>query len=491
MIEMKTVNQIMDKIGDRPFALISINGPKRTGKSFALNYFVRYLTSNGHEDWFDGPIDASFHWRSGAERNTVGINIWSEPFIITDANGREVALLLMDTQGQFDDVSTMSENATIFAISTLLSSVLIFNIMRDFGEDILQFLQFFSGFALMVASQADEDIDAEAFQKLIFLLRDFPHPEYEYGFYDDRTTPSGQLVNFKKERLDTKVDQPEEVKFTHRQVLSSFSEVGVYAMPDPGSDLKRKDQTSTLDNDFKIHMKAFVELLLAKDNIVTKKVGGIEVTGTQFKKYIQGWSKLFGGGDLPEIKNVFMTAAETQNMIAVSAAHKDYNDRMKKFLNSNPDGVGLDNFGQEHSAAVIQALKVFKGMRKLGGKELEGKYSEEILAELEKRGEQHNVWNANLLRLSEMKKEQKREMEEMKKAIEAKGASDEEKVLLMEKLLAEQKLMREKAEEEAKAQRRTTQDITGNTILLKLVEVSPELVKTVSKTYLKSKSKDT
>jgi atlastin len=58
-----------------------------------------------------------------------------------------VAVLLMDTQGSFDQETTFENHAVIFAVSALLSSVLIFNVQRDLGEDTLQFLQYFTNYA--------------------------------------------------------------------------------------------------------------------------------------------------------------------------------------------------------------------------------------------------------------------------------------------------------------------------------------------------------
>ena len=64
-----------------------------------------------------------FSWRGGSDRDTSGIIMWSEPFILTDRNGEEIVVLLMDTQGAFDPSSTVKDCATIFALSTMISSI--------------------------------------------------------------------------------------------------------------------------------------------------------------------------------------------------------------------------------------------------------------------------------------------------------------------------------------------------------------------------------
>lgn len=47
----------------------------------------------------------------------------------------------MDTQGTFDSESTVRDNATVFALSTLLSSVQVYNLSQNIEEDDLQHLQ--------------------------------------------------------------------------------------------------------------------------------------------------------------------------------------------------------------------------------------------------------------------------------------------------------------------------------------------------------------
>lgn len=63
----------------------------------------------------------SFAWRGGVERMTTGIWIWSEPFVRRTEDGKDVAVLLVDTQGMFDNETSMGLTACIFAVSTLVS----------------------------------------------------------------------------------------------------------------------------------------------------------------------------------------------------------------------------------------------------------------------------------------------------------------------------------------------------------------------------------
>ena len=73
-----------------------------------MDFFLRYLSLDGCDGWIgDNKADSSkplegFHWRGGAERDTTGILIWSEVFTTKTKQGKELAIILMDTQGAFD-----------------------------------------------------------------------------------------------------------------------------------------------------------------------------------------------------------------------------------------------------------------------------------------------------------------------------------------------------------------------------------------------------
>lgn len=86
--------------------LFKISGAFRRGKSFMLDFLLRFLNQNGSEDWLgeeqnDVPL-TGFHWRGGADRDTTGILMWSKVFEVKLPCGKDVAVVLMDTQGAFD-----------------------------------------------------------------------------------------------------------------------------------------------------------------------------------------------------------------------------------------------------------------------------------------------------------------------------------------------------------------------------------------------------
>jgi atlastin len=335
-LDLKAIRSVLDKVGDKRVAIYSINGPLRNGKSFILGFFLKYLNSKGVGDWVNDELESTFTFRGGSKRETTGIFMWSEPFIIKK-DGHEVAVLLMDTQGSFDNQTTMQENAIVFALSTLLSSLIMFNIKEKVSEETLQFLRYFAGFARL----ADKDNNDEPFQKLIFLIRDFQMTDYEYGYYDDKSSIDGK--NFKKDYLEVRKDQPKEVQDTHESILYTFDDVGCYLMPHPGAQVARHSNSdaSSFDPDFLEHLKNFIPLVFEPQNIIEKKIGGSYVTGNVLMSFVEKWAKIFKAKELPPSKSVFEATAELQNDMAKAAATDYYARKMKESISSG-DNPGLE-----------------------------------------------------------------------------------------------------------------------------------------------------
>jgi len=84
---------------------------------------------------------SGFAWRAGAERHTTGMLIWPEIYQHTLENGEKISIILIDTQGTFDDKTAVHDCVTIFALSLMISSVQIYNIFNNIQEDHLQHLQ--------------------------------------------------------------------------------------------------------------------------------------------------------------------------------------------------------------------------------------------------------------------------------------------------------------------------------------------------------------
>uniref|UniRef100_H2XNT9 GB1/RHD3-type G domain-containing protein n=2 Tax=Ciona intestinalis TaxID=7719 RepID=H2XNT9_CIOIN len=123
----------------------------RKGKSFMLNMLLHHLLKwnlNSRNPTGDEIIRNVFQCKGGNERVTIGINITDKPIILMNKVGEEVAVFLMDSEGLFDK----KQSATVFAISTLLSSLQIFNVSEQIQECDLQYLQMFTNYTKLSAA---------------------------------------------------------------------------------------------------------------------------------------------------------------------------------------------------------------------------------------------------------------------------------------------------------------------------------------------------
>ncbi|KAH7939851.1 hypothetical protein HPB52_018152 [Rhipicephalus sanguineus] len=212
-------------VKDKPVALVSIMGAFRQGKSFLMNFLMRYLRSHDKTNWMgdeDTPLEG-FSWSTGTERNTIGIHVWDEVFLVRTPTGGELAVLLMDTQGAFDSDTSADETANLFALSILTSSVQIYNISKNIQEDHLQHLQLVAEYCM----ETQESPTGSQFQKLVFLIRDWQYPDDNaYGAVGGRS----HLEQF----ISTSTQQHQDNKDLRKSLDSCFSSLDCFLMPHPG-----------------------------------------------------------------------------------------------------------------------------------------------------------------------------------------------------------------------------------------------------------------
>lgn len=224
--------------------------------------------------------------------------MWSEIFTHNFDNGDKVAIILLDTQGTFDHRASMRQCTTIFAMSTLLSSVQCYNVMQNIKEDDLQHLQLFTDYASLVQKQTK----SKPFQYLLFVVRDWPDPEIEYGW-------SQQIVD---ETLAETDEQTSSMHNLRKHIKNSFEEIGAFLMPHPGQQVVRSKnfngRISEIDSTFLHYMKILVSSLLAPENLVVKTINGEKVKAGDLIQYLTMYSEAFSGENLQEPTTLLMVS---------------------------------------------------------------------------------------------------------------------------------------------------------------------------------------
>jgi len=367
-----------DNIRDKPICIISVAGAFRKGKSFLLNFMLRYLKSGGKEDWLtsQGEELAGFHWRGGMERDTTGILMWEEIFLVETPDGREVAVALVDTQGSFDKNSTVRDCATIFALSLMTSSVLVYNLFNNIQEDDLQHLHYFTEYGRL----ALEGEDGHPFQKLQYLVRDWQFPyEYPYG------AAGGAEVLQKQIKVEEK--QHPELQALRKGLVSCFSDMSNFLLPHPGRNVATnphfKGDISKIDEEFLEHLQDLMKSLLHPRNLVVKAMGGKEVKAKELAQYYRSYMEIFKGNTMPEPKSMLEVTIEANNLVSLASAKELYMASMESLCGGDRPYLNEQVLDLEHGRILEAALVEFDSRKKLGGDEFSAKYREQLMEEMD------------------------------------------------------------------------------------------------------------
>ncbi|XP_040033874.1 atlastin-2 [Gasterosteus aculeatus] len=368
---------LQDHVKDLNVVVVSVAGAFRKGKSFLLDFMLRYMHRQG-ESWMGGDDEplTGFSWRGGCERETTGIQIWSEVFVVDKPDGSKVAVLLVDTQGAFDSQSTIKDCATVFALSTMTSSVQVYNLSQNIQEDDLQHLQLFTEYGRL----AMEEIYLKPFQSLMFLIRDWCYPyEHNYGLEGGN--------NFLEKRLQVKQNQHEELQNVRKHVHSCFSSIGCFLLPHPGLKVATNPyfdgRLKDINGDFKKALAKLVPLLLAPERLVEKEIGGNKVTCRDLLEYFKAYIKIYQGEELPHPKSMLQATAEANNLTAVAGAKDMYGKSMEQICGGDQPYIAPADLERCHEEFREHSVGHFRSVKKMGGEEFCQRYQSQLEAELD------------------------------------------------------------------------------------------------------------
>ncbi|XP_077138981.1 atlastin-2 isoform X2 [Ranitomeya variabilis] len=379
-LDEKALESILmqDHIQDLNVVVVSVAGAFRKGKSFLLDFMLRFMYSQNYTNWVGGSHEplTGFTWRGGCERETTGIQIWSEVFVIEKPDGTKIAVILMDTQGAFDSQSTIKDCATVFALSTMTSSVQVYNLSQNIQEDDLQHLQLFTEYGRL----AMEEIYKKPFQTLMFLIRDWSYPyEHPYGL------EGGKL--FLEKRLQVKQNQHEELQNVRKHIHSCFTNIGCFLLPHPGLKVATNPSFDgrlvDIDDEFKKELQNLVPLLLAPGNLVEKEISGSKVTCRDLLEYFKAYIKIYQGEELPHPKSMLQATAEANNLAAVAGAKDTYSKYMEQVCGGDKPYIAPADLERKHLDVKESCVKQFRSVKKMGGEDFCRRYQDQLEAEIE------------------------------------------------------------------------------------------------------------
>ncbi|XP_067011779.1 atlastin-like [Anabrus simplex] len=379
---------LQDNVQDAHVMLVSVAGTFRQGKSFLLNFFLRYLNSGGQSDWMgdeNGPLKG-FSWRGGMDRETSGILMWSQAFPRELPGGEKVVVLLMDTQGVFDTESTLKDDAIVFALSTMTSSFFIYNIQNNIQEDHLQHLQVFAEYGKLALEEGSH----KPFQKLLFLVRDWSYPyDADYG------SAGGKFLLERRMKISN--TQHPELQLLRKHISSCFQDISCFLLPHPGpkvaTDRSFSGKLSDIDWEFKEHLRVLVPLVLSVRNTTVKEIGGQKVKAKDLLHYFQSYMKALSGNEIPEPKTLFFATVEANNLAALSDAIDFYKKEMSKLCGGTRAFITPEQLNENHSRLKTAAVQQFVSAPKMGGAEYSKKYHAKLESDIDEMFQQYKLLN--------------------------------------------------------------------------------------------------
>ncbi|XP_070497491.1 atlastin-like isoform X2 [Chironomus tepperi] len=366
-------------VKNRKIVAFSIIGAYRKGKSFFLDYCLRYLYAhypsiNNPKNSLSNPTDwlgdeneplSGFSWRSGTDRDTTGIVMWNDVFLHTiERTGEKVAIVVMDTQGLFDNQTSPMDNSKIFALGTLISSIQVLNLSGLIQEDQLQYLQFATEFAKYAASN-NQGLGGKCFQNLMFLIRDWENPD---NYYYGKDGGHDYLQNY----LKINENQKEALKSVRKYIKESFDDLSCFLLPHPGTivtgvkkhkNLKYDGRHAGMDEDFKTELAVLIDNLLNPKNLVTKKVNHHTISSAEFHDYVQNLFTIFKSDQLPKAQTIYDSTVDGHLTNLVNLCLNDYKNLVNDDLETVTDAATINIL---HQKCKTQVMLNFIDTKKMG-----------------------------------------------------------------------------------------------------------------------------
>ncbi|ODM92948.1 Heat shock 70 kDa protein cognate 4, partial [Orchesella cincta] len=279
ILNKENLLKILGPAKDNPICILGIAGPPNNGKNWhwkpwkmmtriSVSPTLTILLTDFTGCSPNGTLKTKEHWA------------WHKPFII-DVAGKDIAVILLDSQGLDDDRMTPEEISSIFGLSFLYSSILLYNLTNDITAHDLKQLTTYYKLGKLFKETGEECTKEPPFQKISFLVRDWNSSKHSYGEVGGK-----ELL---KQKLKTN-------HITINDFSKCFRQVKCYLMPSIDQTALTQDQgfqgqTTGLNPEFVEHLNSYITGILKELFVIG--VLGNDVTAQEFSTYAIQFINLF------------------------------------------------------------------------------------------------------------------------------------------------------------------------------------------------------
>jgi hypothetical protein len=299
---------------DGNLAIVCVAGLYRTGKSYLLNRLL------GRQDGFEiGPTINSC---------TKGLWIWGEPIHLKD---RDLKVLLIDTEGLGSAFEDRNEtiDMEIFCLGVLLSSLFVYNSMKNLDESAIESLYLVINFAKRIqASFKDADSYMSNFPNFLWVLRDFA---LELIDSNGKKLTSTQYLENALKVIDSDDDESSKKNEIRKILKTFFKERDCYTLIRPINDEKKlrnidKLPVKELRPEFVLQMETLVSKIF---NMVRPKlVQGSFLNGKMYLNLVRMYIGSLNNNSLPDVKTSWKIVVDQQMDDIYDKSIRHYVDEM-------------------------------------------------------------------------------------------------------------------------------------------------------------------
>ncbi|XP_042392697.1 guanylate-binding protein 4-like [Zingiber officinale] len=313
-----------------PIASVVVIGPYRSGKSFLLNQLLSLSCDEGF---------GVGHMR---DTKTKGIWVWGTP-VEMDFDGRKISVLYVDTEG-FESVGKSNVyDDRIFALATIISSVLIYNLPETIREADISRLSF----AVEIAEEfygrvKGQDVAFEPAKLLWLIQRDFLQGKSVQEMVNEA------LQHVPNKSGNRNIDQVNQI----RESLKIMGDNNTaFSLPQPH--LQRTKLCDLKDNELdQLYVKKREQLKQLVASIIRPKlVQGKFLNGNDFVDFLEQILEALNKGEIPSTGSI------------VEAFNKAILERCLKLYSNHMDSLQLPveekRLQEVHEESKFEAKKLF------------------------------------------------------------------------------------------------------------------------------------
>lgn len=219
------------------------------------------------------------------QRKTAGIMMWSDIFTYDYENGKQIAIILLDTRsyGKLNDTdgSNGKNSSSTSVLSALISSIHCYTAPESIQKRESECLKTLLDYGKVFRASSEEN---KPLQKLVFLLQ---NP----GNYEECSNDKEIL----RKALEQSYDKTMNIE---QELQSCFSDISYYrALP---------SIETSLNEELISNLEDLIPSLLSPNNIVVKELNGSKIEVEAFLQLIRSYMSAFGENGTVDAQSIFM-----------------------------------------------------------------------------------------------------------------------------------------------------------------------------------------